>query len=86
MKSRTSAQRRLRVADLVDVHTSTWNTATLISVFGFHMALYIAVTYTVPPQTMGVKDRLVFTDMRNEFFTVKAVYHKLIDAKCQQLQ
>jgi hypothetical protein len=77
IKPRDSAQRRLCIRDLVNPQNGAWNSHKLVSVFWFHTALYIAVTFPKPPIRMGIPDKLIFSKSSHGNYTVKIGYHTL---------
>ncbi|KAJ4755627.1 RNA-directed DNA polymerase (reverse transcriptase)-related family protein [Rhynchospora pubera] len=70
-------QRRLTVSQLLNTDDGTWNTAKLIELFGFHGALYLAVTFPSTPIQNQHSDRLIFTATHNGKFTLKGAYRLL---------
>jgi zinc-binding in reverse transcriptase len=77
VKPTNAAQRRLCIRDLIHPQSDEWNTGNLVSIFGFHIALYLAVTFPNPPRRMLVPDSLVFTVALHGNYTVQMGYHML---------
>ncbi|KAJ1685507.1 hypothetical protein LUZ63_016897 [Rhynchospora breviuscula] len=73
-----AAQRRVTVNQLVDEVSGNWKNQKLIELFGFHGALYIAMTHPNGPSLSQRQDRLVFTFNKNGRFTIKGAYLLLL--------
>ncbi|KAJ3687164.1 hypothetical protein LUZ61_016328 [Rhynchospora tenuis] len=69
-----AGQRRLTVSDLLNSEDGTWNTSKLIELFGFHAALYLAITFPSTPIKNQHPDRLIFTAAKNGQFTLNGAY------------
>ncbi|KAJ4814221.1 RNA-directed DNA polymerase (reverse transcriptase)-related family protein [Rhynchospora pubera] len=73
-----AVQRNLLVADLVNEANGGWYNEKLIQAFGFHGALYIAITMPNGPGLNGTEDKLLFTAATNGQFTLKNAYNLLL--------
>ncbi|KAJ3697709.1 hypothetical protein LUZ61_001414 [Rhynchospora tenuis] len=73
-----ATQRRLLLADLTNSQGHGWNSEKLIQNFGFHGALFIAISYPNGPNLSHRRDRLLFTPAKNGLFTIKGAYKLLI--------
>ncbi|KAJ4821317.1 RNA-directed DNA polymerase (reverse transcriptase)-related family protein [Rhynchospora pubera] len=69
-----AAQRKIKLAELVQLEDGGWNNQKLIELFGFGGALYLAITFPNGPTLTQRNDRLVFTYNRNGQFSIKGAY------------
>ncbi|KAJ4812794.1 Ribonuclease H-like superfamily protein [Rhynchospora pubera] len=72
-----AVQRRMKVADLLSQQRHGWDNEKLIQVFGFHGALFIAITYPNDLVFSNRRDRLLFTPAKNGEFSIKGAYKLL---------
>ncbi|KAJ4789937.1 Ribonuclease H-like superfamily protein [Rhynchospora pubera] len=69
-----ASQRRMVVADLIRAEDSSWNIPLLIQLFGFHGALYLAMTFSEGLKLNSHPDRPIFKASANGKFTLKRAY------------
>ncbi|KAJ4804412.1 Ribonuclease H-like superfamily protein [Rhynchospora pubera] len=73
----------MTLKDLTDNATGRWNVSKLITAFGFHGALFLAITFPDGPLLNDRQDRLVFTATNNGAFSLKSAY-RLLSTEHQQ--
>lgn len=69
-------KKRMKVCDLVDEQTGTWDAQLLINLFGYQNYISIVANLQPPVPTRG-RDRLIFSKTANGAFAVRQCYYHI---------
>lgn len=72
----TAHQRKLKVCDLIDPDTGSWNVELLVSLFGYSNSMVI-LSQVRPVNSTARSDSLVFSQTQSGVYSVKKMYNHL---------